>query len=163
MKPRAACFSVIASVASVLLGSPLALATSHPHNGTFCQSNSTGIVYGSQFGVHNMNGFATEVICPIQRDQGQTNNIVRLVKMTVFDRHPGVEVFCTVRGMTRDGTLVFQMSGNTVGFSSGAMPPIEFFPNVALGHEHTLTLTCSLPPIHGNGVSHLASYLVIEE
>ena len=151
----------IAVIALLTTASPLSFAVSRPHNGAFCQKS--GVVYGPQFGVHVVGGAATTVICPVQRDQGQTWNLLKRVRVNAYDRHSTANVTCTLNALGQSGVLLFQTSTLSTSGATGPVQAIEWLPNIGLDHQITLTITCSIPPPENNAVSHVASYLIIEE
>jgi hypothetical protein len=101
-------------------------------------------------------------ICPVQRDQRKSTNVIPLVRAYVYDRHPIEDVGCFLRAMNLNGELIWAQSRVSANFQPEHQT-LEWRPNVRLTPEDTVVLTCTLPAATPHGISLVASYWVLEE
>ena len=147
---------VFAILAIGLLPLTEAIAADRMLGGTFCQPrDATDDVEYDHFGVVNVGAAVANVECPFWLPF-QGNMTVRGVDITVYDRHPSVNVSCTVQIITIEGNVSASRTVTTSG--SGAFHKFlitNFNGAQALG---TLHMSCTIPPNNGSGFSHLTTY-----
>lgn len=131
-------------------------------HGTACHTNGT--VRYSQWGADNLTTSIQTVICPIQgrfdnRDGLAWTTIERL-QVWVYNRNPDQAFSCTLRSHNNDGDINTSVT-RAIKASESAVQLLDFWPNLGLHLDASLTLECRIPAQHADGISHLTSIKVI--
>ncbi|HEY6556560.1 MAG TPA: hypothetical protein VI072_04775 [Polyangiaceae bacterium] len=129
-------------------------------SGALCQPNSTNdaskIGY-TGFGVHNVATTGAGVSCPGQIPPG--DNVVVSGQAVVFDRHPTVDVCCTLLSQGADGTVVASMQVCSDKSGGPSQTLNYFFPFLLTASQ--AFFSCSIPGATSSGVSHVTSYRIV--
>ena len=150
----------IATGCSAAIALP-ALADDVIYHANICSpnKNSVSLIERSQFGVNNTSNLATASIqCPLNLPFDASLR-VKSVYLTGYDRHPALNISCTLQGLGLDGKLLWSQSTS----SSGSGQTFQFLPVISPPSTFTaaMNLSCSLPPTTNAGASHLTTIRVI--
>ena len=114
------------------------------YHGSLCNPaglDNVTIVGYSQWGAHNESRFSPALVhCGGAHDP---LNPITTVTVTVYDRHPGEEVTCTLVLVDLFGSTLFTETLSSVRAQSSSQQ-LEFSPGVAAA---TFSLECSIPPV----------------
>jgi hypothetical protein len=145
------------AVLLVSLGASQARATTELTNGAVCVPAAGSTVSYNQFGVFNASSSTiASVFCAPQHTQSSTP--ITAISLGVYDRHfPSGPILCCAVTVTDFLGNTAWTSGNKCSFSTN-FNNFQFFP--PSGTDGFVSVNCALPPITGNGVSHLTSILV---
>jgi hypothetical protein len=127
--------------------------------GNFCTPtiNSQLSVEQTRWGVHNNSNVIATVECPfVMPFRGDLS--IAEVDVTVYDRHPNLNVTCTLRGIAIDGELIWSMVQSSQSSGQAAQFLVFQVNRSVLG---TLQMTCTIPGATASGVSHVTTYRVI--
>jgi hypothetical protein len=131
------------------------------YHGNFCTpvlSDINKIEHGSLYGVHNVSSSTGRVQCPFNNNFSGTYR-VNDVWVTVYDRNPSTNVSCTLYGVALNGNVIWQVSGSSSG--SGALNQFIRLRPPQSGLLGTMNMTCSIPGVTSNGLSHVTTYRLI--
>lgn len=129
------------------------------YSGNFCHAalaDLTRVEHAGQHGVHNVSGVTATVQCPFNPPFFAK---VEHVMVTVYDRHPSLNIDCTLRGLSLEGNVIWSETRSSAG--SGPNHQFIVFDYGSGQTTHTLNMTCTLPPVFGGSLSHLVTYRVI--
>jgi hypothetical protein len=121
--------------------------------------NSVNLIDRSQFGIHNTSNLSTASIqCPLSLPFDASLKVTG-VYLTGYDRHPALNISCTLVGIGLDGGTLWSRSTS----SSGSGQAFQFFPVLSPPSTFTaaMNLSCTLPPTTTAGASHLTTIRVI--
>ncbi len=121
--------------------------------------NSVNLIERSQFGVNNTSNLATAFIqCPLSLPFDASLR-VKSVYLTGYDRHPALNISCTLQGLGLDGKILWSQTTS----SSGSGQAFQFFPVISPPASFTtaMNMSCSLPPTTNAGASYLTTIRVI--
>jgi hypothetical protein len=96
------------------------------------------------------------VICPLVRDVSSISS----ARIVVFDRHPTLNVSCTMNTETAVGSNFTFVSQTRV--SAGFGSNLQNLNFTALGANEYYYATCSIPRVDNGNTSHVASIRVVE-
>lgn len=136
------------------------LAADVMYHGNFCSPNksSVNLVERSQFGVHNTSTLSTaSVQCPFTLPFNASLRVTG-VYLTVYDRHPALNVNCTLTGVGLEGSTIWTRTASSSG-SGASHQFLSFSPPSTF--VATMNMSCTLPPATNAGFSHMTTYRVI--
>lgn len=126
------------------------------------RASRANVDYFGQWGVHNISTTdAARVFLPVilRRDVIQTHGSGELT-MTVYDRHPTLDVVCKLKYFdVNNGSLIAEISSQTSGSSPSPMTlnfvePMCGFP----ASGNTVVFQCDIPPQSAGSFSHVTAY-----
>ena len=138
-----------------------ALADDQVYHGNFCtpvRADTNKIEHGHQYGVHNVSSSTATVQCPFIHPFTHSSVSVNNVWVTVYDRNPNTNVSCTLYGVALHGERIWQVSASSTG-SSSTHRFLQLTPPQNQG-VHTMNMTCTIPGISNNNLSHIATYWI---
>ena len=121
--------------------------------------NSVNLIERSQFGINNTSNLVSASIqCPLNLPFN-ANLRVTGVYLTGYDRHPALNISCTLIGVGLDGATLWSQTTS----SSGSGQAFQFFPSISPPSTFTaaMNMSCSLPPTTNAGASYLTTIRVI--
>lgn len=163
MKTLRLLYSALVGVGlSATIGSP-AQAGDVLYHGNFCvpvRSDINKIEHGPIYGVHNVSSSTATVQCPFNNNYSGAFS-VNDVWVTVYDRNLTTNVSCTLYGVALNGNIIWQTSASSSG-SSASNQFLRLHPSQGklLG---TMNMTCSIPGVTSDGLSHVTTYRLITQ
>jgi hypothetical protein len=157
-------FLTVACAITVLgLSSPADAQSVEFWSGALCQPRSaSSAVQYTQYGfVNNGTAGPIQAECPFPMTrQGECLYRFSSVQVKVYDRHPTLNVTCTLRAINSDGSVLAggQFTRSSTGNSAGVQ--VLSFPTLTgqLPLASLLHMSCSVPPKVNNNPSAITFY-----
>jgi hypothetical protein len=103
---------------------------------------------------------STTFICPITRTSGNGSSGMGMLYVAVRDRHPSLDITCTIASCAYDQSTCSNSS--TSGVSTGTGSQALNLGNVATYWWGASRVTCSIPPKTSQGMSGVISYMMLQ-
>jgi hypothetical protein len=124
----------------------------------FCTPNAPGDAANISVGNYGVQNNSTSVAAGVQCPAATVfGNQLSYADIIVYDRNPSTNICCTIMSLSSEGVI---LASSTPCSSGSGSPSQQIFWSPPGGTGGNVQISCSIPPVSGGNISHVAHYRV---